>query len=424
MSFSSAATSIVQFQLSFRNLKAVDVALPADPLAIVSCASGTPQGAARCWAELGRTECKANSTNPNFHHKIIVSLPRQDSATEDELLRVDVYDLGKSAVAGFDPLACSPSCYLGGVCFSARSIVQRLPSDAEAFTDPISLFFELIGSSSALSGSLPHTAVQAPQEFNVMLAATPTPFCILQCCPVASNQSSFASFESYNNVQIASKYPRTSYANSKKCSTSVLSTLDRRDALVMTQSIAAYAYDKRLLRRATIIRHCEIVYNMRRYSFSHMYPAFSKTHRASRLLLMNDWAALRVTMLELLQLAREQPAQFFAFSAHGQQPLSCMVNSCLYSLADRLKQTNTTAETIDTHDFPDVFTVIAALTEGMLSQARKLPDADAVAFRARYNADTLDLAVQREVQMLISRPHAATDSTYVTVSCGKRAEHA
>jgi hypothetical protein len=242
LSVSSTTTSIVQFQLSFRNIKAIDVALLADPLAIVSCASGTPQGGARCWAELGRTECKANSTNPNFHHKIIVSLPRQDSATEDELLRVDVYDLGKAAVAGFDPSACSPSCYLGGVCFSARSIVQRLPSDTEAFTDPISLFFELIGSSSALSGSLPHILVQTPQEFNVMLAATPTPFCILQCCPVASNQSSF---ESYNSVQIASKYPRSSYANMKKCSTSVLSTLDRRDALVMTQSIAAYSYDAR-----------------------------------------------------------------------------------------------------------------------------------------------------------------------------------
>lgn len=242
MSFSNNGTIIVQFQLSFRNLKGSDVALIADPLAIVSCAPGTPHGGGRCWAELGRTECKANSTNPNFHHKIIVSLPRQICDTEDELMRVDVYDLSKAAAvaASFDPLACSPSCYLGGVCCSARSIVQLLPIDADAFTHPISLFFELVGSNSALSGSLPHMLVQTPQEFNVMLAATPTPFCILQCCPVASNQSSF---ESYNNVQIASKYPHTSYATAQTCSTSLLNTLDRRDALVMTQSIAAYAYD-------------------------------------------------------------------------------------------------------------------------------------------------------------------------------------
>ncbi len=135
----------------------------------------------------------------------------------------------------------------------------------------------------------------------------------------------------------------------------------------MTQSIAAYAY-----------------------SFSHLYPAFSKTYRASRLLLTGDWAALRVTMLELLQLSREQPAQFYAFSAHGLQPLSCMFDSCLYALADRLKESNSFAETVDTQEFPDVFSVISALSEGISSQALKLPPADAAALLVRHAFSSLE----------------------------------
>lgn len=96
---------------------------------------------------------------------------------------------------------------------------------------------------------------------------------------------------------------------------------------------------------------------------------------------MNDWSALRVTMLELLQLAREEPSQFYAFSSHGLQPISCMFNSCLYSLSDRVKQTSTSADNIDTLDFPDVFTVISALSEGIAARAHKLPEGDALALR-------------------------------------------
>jgi hypothetical protein len=224
-----------------------------------------------------------------------------------------------------------------------------------------------------------------------MLAATPTPFCILKCSPVSSNQSSL---EAVNHVQAASKYPRSNaHGITKKSSTSLLSSLDRRDATVITQSIAAYGY-----------------------SFSHLYPAFSKAHRAGRLLITSDWSALRVVMLELLQLAREQPAEFYAFSAHGLQPLSCLFNSCLYALGDRLKETNPTADAIDTQDLPDVFSVIAALNDGITAQSLKLTEADAASFCARYRADSLSVAVQREVQMLISRPYAATDSTCVAFS--------
>ena len=35
--------------------------------------------------------CKASSINPNFKHKIIVSLPKQHSGAQDDLLRIDVY---------------------------------------------------------------------------------------------------------------------------------------------------------------------------------------------------------------------------------------------------------------------------------------------------------------------------------------------
>ncbi len=118
----SNSTSIVQFQLSFRNIRARDTLSLAEPLAIVSCASGTPQGSMH-WGELGRTERKASCTNPNFNHKIIVSLPKQVSETDDDVLRVDVYDLGGANVAVFDPLSSSNASYLGGACFSARSIV-------------------------------------------------------------------------------------------------------------------------------------------------------------------------------------------------------------------------------------------------------------------------------------------------------------
>ena len=127
------------------------------------------------------------------------------------------------------------------------------------------------------------------------------------------------------------------------------------------------------------------------------------------MLLMSDWVALKVTILELVQLARERPAQFYAFSTDGQQPISVMFSCCLYSLAEQRKARG---GSIDEMDFPDVFTVISALAEGISDKALTISAAEAAAFQARYNADSLEVAVQRELQMLLSRPLAATDASY------------
>jgi hypothetical protein len=391
--FSASAeySSIVQLQLSFRNLKGGDLLSLADPLAIISCSAGSAQ-AGYGWTELGRTECKINSTNPNFHQKVIVGLPKLESQADGEMLRVDVYDVDAGAAVGFDPLASAAiASHLGGICFSALSVAQLLPSDSDAFTEPISLFFRLSSSSSCVPGSLPPLQAQAPREFNVMLAASSTPFCVITCCPVASNHSSFE----YNSAtQITSKYPRTS-VSLEAPSTRLLDTLKHRDSLVIQQSIAAYAS-----------------------SFSSSFPAFAKTHHAGRMLLMNNWGVLRVAMSELVDLARQHPGQFYSFSAHGQQPLSCMFNSCLYALADRIKANHTMTATFDTRDFPDVFAVVAALTQGVAALAKDISEAEAAAFQTRYCSNSLEEAVEREVQMLLSRPFAATDSTFVPQTPG------
>ena len=389
--FSASAeySSIVQLQLSFRNLKGGDLLSLADPLAIISCSAGSVQGG---WTELGRTERKMNSTNPNFHQKVIVGLPKLDSQADGEMMRVDVYDLDDVAAVSFDPLASTaPASHLGGICFSALSVAQILPSDSSAFTDPISLFFKLSSSSSVLSGALPPLQPQAPREFNIMLAASATPFCVITCCPVASNHSSF---EYINATQITSKYPRAS-VTVEAPSTRLLDTLKDRDSLVIQQSIAAYAS-----------------------SFSSSFPAFAKTHLAGRMLLMNNWGVLRVAMSELVDLARQHPVQFYSFSSHGQQPLSLMFNSCLYALAHRIKANHNSTATFDTRDFPDVFAVVAALTQGVMALAKNISDAEAAAFQTRYCSDSLEVAVEREVQMLLSRPFAATDSTYVLSTPG------
>ena len=388
MSHSSAsdATNFVQLQLSLRNLKRNDSLSPTDPLAIISCAADTPQSGVFCWSELGRTECKASSINPNFHQKVIVCLPKLDSVdTKHDMLRVDVYDTNGASAAVFNPSdSAGRVSYLGGICFSTRSIVEILPSNSDSFFDNVSFFFQLVGASSVISGTLPLLQMQTPQEFNVMLAATSTPFCIITCCPIASNT---LSLEHYNEVQMSSKYGRNLIGHTEPC-TCLLSTVNTRDALVINQSISSYSY-----------------------SFSSLSSAFAKCHCAGRLLLLNDWDALRVIMLELVQLAREVPAQFYAFSGDGQQPISCMFNCCLYGLCDRFQKISASAEIPDLQEFPDVFNVISALTEGITNQARTICASDAEAFRSRYCADSLDEAARREVQMLLSRPYAATDST-------------
>ena len=380
------AATMVQLQLSLRNLKGSSSLSPANPLAIVSCAADATHDGALCWTELGRTECKNSSINPNFNQKIIVCLPRADSAdSRDDVLRVDVYDVLHAAAADFEPLAVAAAAsHLCGICFSTRSIVECLPSDDDAFFDNVSLFFHLARAATVVSSVLPPLQTQMPQEFNVMLAATSTPFCILTCCPVASNG---VFVEGYSETHMASKYGRSSTGTT---STSLLSTMNHRHELVMNQSIASHAY-----------------------SYSSVFPAFAKSHCAGRMLLMNDWAALKVTMLELVQRAREHPAEFYAFSADGQQPLSVMFNWCLYGLADRIQASSSSVDANDVKDFPDVFSVVSALTEGIATQAQSISTTDAAAFRARYSADSLQEAVQREVQMLLCRPFAATDATYI-----------
>ena len=324
--------------------------------------------------------------HPNFHQKIIVCLPKLDSVdTKHDMLRVDVYDTNGASAAVFNPSdSAGRVSYLGGICFSTRSIVEILPSNSDSFFDNVSFFFQLVGASSVISGTLPLLQMQTPQEFNVMLAATSTPFCIITCCPIASNT---LSLEHYNEVQMSSKYGRNLIGDTEPF-TCLLSTVNTRDALVINQSISSYSY-----------------------SFSSLSSAFAKCHCAGRLLLLNDWDALRVIMLELVQLAREVPAQFYAFSGDGQQPISCMFNCCLYGLCDRFQKISASAEIPDLQEFPDVFNVISALAEGITNQARTICASDAEAFRSRYCADSLDEAARREVQMLLSRPYAATDST-------------
>ncbi len=384
-SSASLGANIVQLQLSLRNLKGSDLLSPAHPLAILSCSADAGQGGALSWTELGRTECRASSMNPSFHQKIIVWLPKLEAVdNHDHMMRVDVYHVHNAAAAGFEPSALTArSSYLGGVCFSTRSIVESLPTDEDSFFDNVSLFFQIVRSNTATSSILPPIHMQTPQEFNVMLAATPTPFCILTCSPVASNKPAL---EQYSDVPMRSKYPRSSADDCATPSSSLLSTLDYRDALVINQSISAYSY-----------------------SFSSSFAAFARAHCAGRMLLMSDWVALKVTILELVQLARERPTQFYALSADGQQPISVMFSCCLYSLAEQRKARG---GSIDEMDFPDVFTVISALAEGIANKALTISAAEAAAFQVRYSADSLEVAVQRELQMLLSRPLAATDASY------------
>ena len=130
----------------------------------------------------------------------------------------------------------------------------------------------------------------------------------------------------------------------------------------------------------------------------------------------NDWDTLRVTMLELVHLARHHPFHFYGFSAHGEQPLSCLFDACLYGLAHRAAaacDTQVTRHTRDAPSFPDVFSVIAALGQGIAAQAQRISPAEAAALRARYTADSLEVAADRELQMLLSRPSARTDASYM-----------
>jgi hypothetical protein len=57
MQVNGDSACILQIQLSLRNIKGSDIISLAHPLAIISCASGTPHGSAQHWQELGRTEC-------------------------------------------------------------------------------------------------------------------------------------------------------------------------------------------------------------------------------------------------------------------------------------------------------------------------------------------------------------------------------
>jgi hypothetical protein len=121
-------------------------------------------------------------------------------------------------------------------------------------------------------------------------------------------------------------------------------------------------------------------------------------------------------MLELVHLARHHPFHFYGFSAHGEQPLSCLFDACLYGLAHRAAaacDTQVTRHTRDAPSFPDVFSVIAALGQGIAAQAQRISPAEAAALRARYTADSLEVAADRELQMLLSRPSARTDASYM-----------
>ena len=399
-SVGSAAACNVQLQLSFRNLRDSDILSFSDPIAIVSSALVPPQGGVLSWSEVGRTECKSNSINPNFSQKIIVALPlgaaqdgeaSQSARVGDALLRVDVFDMDDSLknAAVFNPSTDS-SDYLGGFCFSSRSIATRFLDESDAPPSAISFFFHAGLPSSASAGPLPPLQPQAPQEFNFMLAATPTPFCILSCRSLELSQSSFGLDLNAPEPSAHSKYPRTAADDLEPRSTSVLHVLTDRDAMIIQQSIAAYAY-----------------------SFSSTSPAFVKAHRAGRMLYTSDWGALKAALFELVHLARDRPSQFYGLSVHGEQPLSCMFNSCLYSLTDRVKGSQAAPPTADVQAFPDVFTVVAALREGIAAQARSISSAEAAAMQARYCAESLEVACDREVQMLLSRPYVATDASYM-----------
>ncbi len=67
------------------------------------------------------------------------------------------------------------------------------------------------------------------------------------------------------------------------------------------------------------------------YTYSCASPAFVKAHRAARLLFMNDWTALKATVMELVHLARESPLLFYGFRLVQCpcEPVVCFLDVCL-----------------------------------------------------------------------------------------------
>ena len=82
-------------------------------------------------------------------------------------------------------------------------------------------------------------------------------------------------------------------------------------------------------------------------------------------------------------------------------------------MGDRLKTANANVQGLDKDSLPDVFNVVQALVQGLFAHAQKISAGEAAAFMARYEADSLEKAVSREVQMLLSRPYSMTDGTYM-----------
>lgn len=229
---------MLQLQLSFRNLNDSDVLSFSDPIAIVFHAV-VPHHGLPVWSEVGRTECKHNSMNPNFSQKVIIAVHPTPALEESEpgsgLLRVDVFDMDDHRIqpAQFDPFkdACD---YMGGLCISERSITLRMFGEAEKLSK-LSLFANMSRVGRIASGTLPPLPAQSPLEFNFMLASTPTAFCILTCCLVESDQaSSFQPLEALES-SAQSKYPRTIEDRLEPRTAGVLHVLTDKDALIIQQ---------------------------------------------------------------------------------------------------------------------------------------------------------------------------------------------
>ena len=335
---------MLQLQLSFRNLNDSDVLSFSDPIAIVFHAV-VPHHGSPVWSEVGRTECKHNSMNPNFSQKVIIAVHPTPALEENEpgsgLLRVDVFDMDDHRVqpAQFDPFkdACD---WMGGLCISERSITLRMFGEAEKLSK-LSLFANMSRVGRIASGALPSLPAQSPLEFNFMLASTPTAFCILTCCLVESDQDSpFQPLEALES-SAQSKYPRTIEDRLEPRTAGVLHVLTDRDALII-QQVPPLPFASCCVLRVCSLLHCWFPYTERpcppalqsiaAYTYSSTSPAFVKSHRAARLLFMSDWAALKVTMMELVHLAREWPHYFYGFrSVHRLCEAVVRSSACLKS---------------------------------------------------------------------------------------------
>jgi len=235
-------TRMLQLQLSFRNLNDSDVLSFSDPIAIVYQAVVPHQGSP-VWSEVGRTECKHNSTNPNFSQKVLISVHLKQALEEKEpgagMLRVDVFDMDDHRIqpAQFNPFkdACE---YMGGICISERSITLRMFGDAEPLST-VSLFANVSRVGNLASGALPPLPLQSPLEFNFMLATTSTTFCILTCRLVEQGETSFDQLE-VPEPSAQSKYPRTIEDGLEPRTADVLHVLTDRDALII-QQVRLYA---------------------------------------------------------------------------------------------------------------------------------------------------------------------------------------